>query len=59
MSGIQKNRVKVFVTAINKYLGLLKGSLIDTYDRLPPQSFEYYMGAPGIKSKDILNLSIL
>ena len=47
MSGIWKNPVKFFATGIHRnfimeYLGLLKkASLLDIYDRFPPQSFEY------------------
>ena len=47
MSGVWKNPVKFFATGIHRnfimeYLGLLKkASLLDIYDRLPPQSFEY------------------
>ena len=47
MSVVWKNPVKFFATGIRRnfimeYLGLLKkASLLDIYDRLPPQSFEY------------------
>ena len=47
ISDIQKNPVKYFPTGVHRKHGYerftqsIKSSLIDIYDRFPPQSFEY------------------